>query len=132
MAKILIIDDDPDIRELFVDFFSDSNDKVEVACDGQKALEKLKSFVPDIILLDISMPVMTGGKFIKNLERAAVAEERLRGIPFIVLTGENPASNPDYEVLKGNRNCKGFFRKGLPLATVANQIIMVIAHSGKS
>ena len=59
-AKILIVDDDPDIREILTYNLSNEGYNVKSAINGVEALKKAKKFIPDIILLDVMMPEMDG------------------------------------------------------------------------
>ena len=59
-AKILIVDDDPDIREILTYNLSNEGYSVKSAVNGVEALKKAKKFIPDIILLDVMMPEMDG------------------------------------------------------------------------
>lgn len=68
-GKILVIDDDEDIRELLIYNLEKENYEVRSADNGLKGLEMARQFQPEIILIDIMMPVMDGiqaGKAIKN------------------------------------------------------------------
>lgn len=65
MKKILIIEDELPLREAFAFLLQSEGYEVEVAENGKIGLEKLKSFHPDIILLDLLMPVMNGIEFLK-------------------------------------------------------------------
>ena len=58
--KILIVDDEEDVRLFLSDFFFERDFQVEVAANGEEALEKIDKNVPDVILLDIMMPGMDG------------------------------------------------------------------------
>jgi two-component system chemotaxis response regulator CheY len=89
MAKILIVDDEPSIRELYNFIFSDAGHEVLQAENGQAALETLQEHTPDFMVVDVSMPVMTGKEFITELWRRARTDGRLSKIPFCVMTGEN-------------------------------------------
>src|SRR5437773_258997 len=60
LKKILIVDDEEDVRLFLRDFLSDRDFAVETASGGQEALEKFAGFKPDLILLDIMMPGMDG------------------------------------------------------------------------
>lgn len=60
MAKILVVDDEEDIRKLLVTLFEDAGYEVITASDGKEALEVAKSQHPDLIFLDILMPIMDG------------------------------------------------------------------------
>jgi len=58
--KILIVDDDPFIADMYVLKFRDEGFTVETAKDGKEGLEKIKTWDPDIVLLDVVMPAMDG------------------------------------------------------------------------
>lgn len=89
MPKVLIIDDESTIRELFRFIFSDAGFEVLLAPDGREALGILESHRPDFIVVDISMPVMTGLEFVARLGELAAGDPGLDAIPFVVMTGEN-------------------------------------------
>ena len=59
-AKILVVDDDPEIVEILKYNLSNSDFEVKVAYNGIQAVKKSKKFKPDIILLDVMMPEMNG------------------------------------------------------------------------
>jgi len=80
--KILIIDDDPVNLDFFQLMLSKLGFEVGEATDGLDALEKLKDFQPDIILLDNIMPKMSGWELTKALK----ADERHRDIPIIMFS----------------------------------------------
>lgn len=70
--KILVIDDDEDILELLIYNLKKENYEVESASNGLEGVEKAKTFLPDLILMDIMMPIMDGieaGKIIKTTEK---------------------------------------------------------------
>lgn len=61
MIKLLIVDDSPLMRRLLIDIFSrDREFTVEIARDGEEAIDRLATFLPDVITLDINMPGMDG------------------------------------------------------------------------
>ena len=66
-TKILIVDDDPDIIEILTYNLSNEGYNVKSASNGIEALKKAKKFIPDIILLDVMMPVMDGIETCSNL-----------------------------------------------------------------
>ncbi|MEB3831279.1 response regulator transcription factor [Phormidium sp. CCY1219] len=59
-AKILVVDDDPAIRNLIHRFLSKQNYQMESAEDGKKALELFEKFNPDLVVLDVNLPDTTG------------------------------------------------------------------------
>ena len=58
--KILVIDDDPFIVDMYVIKLKEEHFVIETARDGAEGLKKIKEFNPDVVLLDIVMPVMDG------------------------------------------------------------------------
>ncbi|MCP4652053.1 MAG: response regulator [Candidatus Omnitrophica bacterium] len=83
-AKILVVDDNPDIVEM-VQLRLQANDySVVTALDGMQALEKAESEQPDLILLDISMPGMDGFETGSKLKKNPVTED----IPIIMVTAK--------------------------------------------
>jgi DNA-binding response OmpR family regulator len=80
--KILIVEDDMFIRDIYQVKFSQEGFDVTTAEDGIKALEILEQMVPDIILLDIIMPYMNGMEVLKKIKE----KDSLKKIPIIMLT----------------------------------------------
>lgn len=105
MPKVLIVDDESSIRELFKFVFEDEGYEVEMANNGQEALDALQAGTPDFMVLDVSMPVMTGKEFVLELGKRALRDPRLNAIPFVVMTGENFL---DPELNKVFGSAKGF------------------------
>ena len=80
--KILIIEDDPFLNEMYVTKFTQANFEVEVAIDGQEGLQKIEKNKPDLILLDIVLPKMDGFEILTKMK----ANTELKDIPVILLT----------------------------------------------
>ena len=91
MPKILLIENEDFIRKLYSEFLSMSKYEVVTAENGKDGFEKLESFSPDLIILDIKMPVMDGPEFLKNIK----SNMKLKDIPIIILTGVS-----EYEFIK--------------------------------
>jgi DNA-binding NtrC family response regulator len=69
MMKILIVDDEENIRLILESVFSDAGYQVETAIDGCNALEKVKKFHPEIVLLDKNMPRMDGMQALQQIKK---------------------------------------------------------------
>lgn len=67
--KILLIDDDPFIVEMYAIKLKDEHFQIEVARDGQDGLKKATAYDPDVILLDIVMPGMDGFQVLEELRK---------------------------------------------------------------
>jgi DNA-binding response OmpR family regulator len=94
--KIFIIDDDSFLLDMYALKFSQSNFDVTTALGSEPGLEKLKSgFVPDVILLDIVMPVMDGFELIEKIKEQNLAQSSTiivlsnRGQPSDIARGES-------------------------------------------
>jgi CheY-like chemotaxis protein len=66
MPRVLVIDDDPGIRQVVSFVLSDEGYDVDEASDGARALETIERRHPDLILLDMKMPVMDGWEFARR------------------------------------------------------------------
>lgn len=78
MKKILVVDDEESIRFLYKEELEEEGYIVECAKNGEEALEKLAAFQPDLISLDIKMPVMDGIEALKRIR------EKERHLPIIL------------------------------------------------
>lgn len=67
--KILIVEDEPLIRDMYAVKLKKTGFSIETADDGQQGLEKAESFKPDLILLDLKMPIMTGDEMLQKLRQ---------------------------------------------------------------
>src|SRR5687768_14141295 len=87
--KILLVDDDADIREALEELLVDAGHSIITAGNGRQALDVLaREPLPALILLDMMMPVMDGYEFLLEQRK----DERLASIPVAVLTASR---NPD-------------------------------------
>lgn len=68
MARILIVEDDRDLNNAYSVILKNEGHEVVEAFDGEEALKKLKKFDPDLILLDLLMPIMGGLEFLQHYD----------------------------------------------------------------
>ena len=70
MAKkgVFLIEDDQDIRSSIIDILEEEGFAIDWAANGQEALDVMEGYDPDLILLDMKMPVMNGWEFCRALE----------------------------------------------------------------
>jgi len=125
MYTILIVDDEHSIRELYRYIFLELGYTVETAVNGRDALNKLKTFTPDCMLVDISMPEMDGCEFITRLNKPP-SNPALRKVPFIVMTGENYMDTKIQDAFQGNGSFKGFMPKMSEPDSVALQFQTIL------
>lgn len=84
IKSILLVDDDQDDKYFFCKALGQTESEINLttASNGQDALEKLQFVNPDVILLDLNMPVMNGVSFLKAIKK----DKLLRDIPVIIYT----------------------------------------------
>jgi two-component system, cell cycle response regulator DivK len=80
---VLVVDDFADNREMYSEYLSFSGYDVIEAKNGMEAIEAAQERMPDIIIMDLSLPVMDGWEATRQLK----ADERTRRIPVVALTG---------------------------------------------
>ncbi|MBI2871455.1 MAG: response regulator [Candidatus Omnitrophica bacterium] len=80
--KILVVDDEPEIREGILERLKACGFEVVTAENGKKGVEKARTERPDLVLMDLIMPVLDGFQAADTLKK----DEATRGIPVIMLT----------------------------------------------
>ena len=81
--KILIVDDDPDMVYILQHAFEKEGYEVVTALDGQQALRTLKTVTPDLMMMDLTMPGISGW----HLNMKVRQDERFKNTPIIILSG---------------------------------------------
>jgi two-component system cell cycle response regulator DivK len=101
---VLVVDDFADNREMYSEYLSFSGYEVIEAKNGREAIDAAYERLPDIIIMDLSLPVMDGWEATRRLK----ADERTRKIPVVALTGHALAGHS-----KGAREagCDSFLAK---------------------
>lgn len=89
--SVLIVEDTELLRRMYVDSLKEEGFNVTAAADGLEALSILRSATPDLILLDLVMPKMSGLEVLEVIKK----DDRLRDIPVLILS--NPLEDADME-----------------------------------
>lgn len=124
MAKILIAEDERDIRDLITFILTFAGYAVVSAPNGEEAVTLAKREIPDLILMDVRMPLMTG------YEACAVMklDPRLRNIPVIFLS----AKGQDSEIQAGlQAGADEYLLKPFAPDQLLQRIQMVLSQRGK-
>ncbi len=87
--KLLLVDDEPGLREAVQAYLCDSGFTVEVATNGQEGWEKLQQDIPDLVISDIMMPEVDGYQLLKQMRE----DPRLKSIPVVFLTARGMTSD---------------------------------------
>jgi len=91
-ARILIVEDFADSRDMYVEFLTANGFEVSAAEDGIQALHSIEQSSPDVVVLDIALPRLDGLSVLKRLR----ADERFAGLPVLTLSASLGA---DYQRL---------------------------------
>ncbi|MGI8609261.1 MAG: response regulator [Candidatus Dormibacteria bacterium] len=98
MARILIVDDEPDIRFIARMYFERAGYEVAEAPNGAAALIAILEMPPDLLVTDMMMPMMNGAELIRRLR----ADPSTAGIPILAVTGDpSIAAEADKVLEKG-------------------------------
>ena len=108
-THILIVDDSTDDRNMYTHYLTRKGYRVSKAHDGKEGLEKAFWLVPDVILLDLWLPKISGWEVMQHLR----AEERTKSIPVLVITGHT---------LVQPLECDAFLTKPCPLDQLGAEI----------
>lgn len=80
---ILVVDDEPDFQTYLSTLLEDNGYQVVIADDGEDGLAKVKEARPDLITLDVTMPVKSGVRFYREMKES----DQWKSIPIIMITG---------------------------------------------
>jgi DNA-binding response OmpR family regulator len=122
--KVLVIDDEPEITEIIQAFLTNAGYKVEVENSAMQGLAKSKVFRPDVILLDIMMPVMDGYEVCSQLKR----DPKTSSIPVLFLTGKDAKDDDGMSFRSGGDL---FIKKPFSCERLLNMVKMVLISINK-
>ena len=108
MAKILLVEDQEMNRDMLSRRLKKRGYEVAIAVDGAEGVEKARSDSPDLILMDMSLPVMDGWEATRTLK----ADEATRAIPVVALTAHAMSTDREKAVEAG---CDGYETKPVDL-----------------
>ena len=123
-SLILIVEDEPAVRELLVSAFEFHNFDVIEAENGVEGVEEAKKNLPDLIIMDVRMPIMTGFEACQLLK----AEESTKNIPVVFLS----AYGQDAEVSTGlGLGAEEYLVKPFEVSNLIGLIRNVLSKHGK-
>ncbi len=122
--KVLVIDDEPEITEIISAFLSNAGYEVKVENSSVEGMNVVKSFMPDVILLDIMMPVMDGYEVCSRLKK----EPTLAQIPVLFLTGKDAKDDAGMSFQSGGDL---FIKKPFSCERLLNMVKMVLISVSK-
>jgi len=116
-SRVLVVDDDALIRDTLATALADEGYSVRVAADGRAALDTLDEWLPDLIVLDLMMPIMDGHAF-----RAAQRDmDDAADIPVIVLSAAH-----NVQTRASNMGAAAIFPKPFDLGTLLDAVARTV------
>lgn len=82
-STILVVDDEPGIVDVLIAVLEDAGHRATGASNGEEALSKLKASLPEVVLLDVEMPVLDGASTLSAMK----ADPRLSSLPVVLMSG---------------------------------------------
>jgi DNA-binding NtrC family response regulator len=110
LYKILIVDDESPVRELFEDLFKKEDCQVVGCASGEEALVHIKKDTFDVVLLDIKLPGMSGLEVLKNIR------DTHKNLPVVMITGFG--YDEDLIAKSKQFGCSGYIGKNMPVAQI--------------
>jgi CheY-like chemotaxis protein len=131
MARVLIVDDDPDMRLAIASVLKSRAYQVIEASDGFEALKKLREEKPDIMLLDLLMPGMDGFAVVKQLRDSQKKE--YSDVPILVISSiREEASHRRYELELGHKlTVDDYIEKPIEPFVLLQRVEKLLSKGGK-
>lgn len=121
--KVLIVDDFEDNRAMYAEFLRYSGIEVVEAKDGAEAVEKARTELPDLVVMDLSLPVIDGWEATRRIKHDPLT----RDIPIIALTGHALEGHSQGAREAG---CEGFLAKPCLPETLLETVNAILAKRG--
>ena len=118
MARILVVDDEPDILLLHRLNLEGAGHEVLLAADGMKALERIGTDHPDCVVLDVMMPVLDGWGVLEALQ------ERSDPPPVLVVSAKSATADIEHALSMG---AKGYLAKPFNAHTLLEEVAKLVA-----
>jgi CheY-like chemotaxis protein len=119
---VLVVDDFQDNREMFAEFLAISGFRVAEAATGPEALERAFALIPDVILMDLSLPGLDGWEATRRLK----SDARTRHVPVVALTGHVLA---DCSREAREAGCDAFLTKPCMPEALVSEVRRVLADA---
>jgi CheY-like chemotaxis protein len=121
-ARILVVEDNPDNRVLITDVLTTLNYDVILAKDGLEGVTKARSERPDLILMDLSLPIMDGWTATRHIK----AQPDLQHIKIIALTAHAMVGDREKSLAAG---CDDYMSKPLDIRELTGKLALHLDHS---
>ncbi len=120
MAKILVAEDDKFLANAYRVKFNKAGYEIKIVSDGQQAIDSLETFTPDVILLDLMMPVKDGFAVLEEIKKS----DKWKNIPVIVASNLGQKEDIDKSIALGARDY--IIKSQMPINDILDKINSVI------
>jgi len=120
MARVLVADDNPQNADLLAEYLQASEFEVAIASDGEETLSLVKTFQPDVLLLDIMMPRLSGFEVCKRLK----SDSASKNLPILMITALDQPSDVERAVDAGTDD---FLTKPIHQTKLINRVRALMA-----
>ncbi len=120
---ILVVDDEPTIRELVAEALHEAGYAVDTAADGAQALDRLRREVPRAIILDLMMPVLDGPSFVERARR----EPSFAAIPIVIISAAY-----DADALAADLGAQACIKKPFDLDVLVSTIDRLVGGAARA
>ena len=119
MKTILVVDDEFDLTSTLQAILEDEGYRTDVCTDGRAALERLKQHSPDMMLMDVMMPVLSGFEVLREMRSRG-----LDSVPVVLMSSVPP------QVQQEDYHWRAFLRKPFTLDALKGIVEQVIGKAG--
>jgi CheY-like chemotaxis protein len=121
MSQVLVVDDEYTIRDFLCLVLEEEGYQVSSASNGGEAMDMLAAATPDLVLLDVMMPVLDGREVLRRMR----ADPALRGVPVLVMSAAATAAMLGTEA-------NGFLRKPFELTELIGHVANIVNRGASS
>lgn len=121
MTSILVVEDEFDVQQVVADVLRDEGYEVSVCGNGRDALERLREHRPDVVVMDVMMPILSGVQALELMRKMP----GLDGVPVILMSEMPPRSGEP-------RHWHAFLKKPFRLEQLLNAVARVIPGGASS
>ena len=121
-GTVLVVDDDPDVRGVLTDAFESEGFRVMTAANGMQALHRARDAAPDVIVLDLNMPMMSGDAFLYAWRAGA----ETYSVPVVAISAAYPSLHPE------DLGVDAFFPKPFEIDLLMRHVKDLLAYRPRS
>ena len=121
-VTVLVVDDDPDVRKVLADAFEAEGFRVMTAANGMQALHRARDAAPDVLILDLNMPMMSGDAFLYAWRVGA----ETHSVPVVAISAAYPSLQPE------DLGVDAFFPKPFEMDLLVRHVKDLLAYRPRS